>query len=277
MATTDTSIPILAAGNYADINGLHLYYETHGTGRPLILLHGGLGTGDMFGPVRTGLAAHRQVITPDLQGHGRTADIDRPLDVRLMADDIAALIRHLGLEKPDLVGYSLGGGVALLTALKYPELVGKAVVASAHIRYDALDPAMYAQQEQVGAAAADALKGTPMYEAYMAVAPQPEKFPQLLDKIGASMKKPFDFSEEVRGLKVPTMIVAADADMAPPSHYVEFFKLLDGGLRDGGWMGEGRPKGGHALAILPGLTHYNLGMSPLFAAVTLSFLDQPEG
>lgn len=275
MTTTATPIPIPAEGHYADVNGLHLYYEAHGSGRPLILLHGGLGTGDMFGPVRTELAAHRQVITPDLQGHGRTADIDRPLDVRLMADDIAALIRHLGLDKPDVVGYSLGGGVALMTAITHPELVGKVVVASAHIKYDALDPAMYAQQEQVGAAAADALKGTPMYDGYVAVAPRPEDFPRLLDKIGASMKKPFDFSDEVRGVTVPTMIVAADADMAPPSHYVEFFKLLDGGLRDGGWMGEGRPKGGHALAILPGLTHYNLGVSPLFAAVTLSFLDAP--
>ena len=273
MTTTDTTSTV---GAYADVNGLHLYYETHGSGRPLILIHGGLGTGDMFGPVRTDLAAHHQVITPDLQGHGRTADIDRPLDVRLMADDIAALIRHLGLDKPDLVGYSLGGGVALMTAIKHPELVRKVVVACAHIKYDALDPAMYAQQEQVGAAAADALKGTPMYDGYVAVAPRPEDFPRLLDKISASMKKPFDFSEEVRGVTVPTMIVAADADMAPPSHYVEFFKLLDGGLRDGGWMGEGRPKGGHALAILPGLTHYNLGMSPLFATVTLSFLDAPN-
>ena len=244
MTPTDTPAAIPTEGQFADVNGLHLYYETHGTGRPLILLHGGLGNGDMFGPVRTALAERHQVITPDLQGHGRTADIDRPLDVRLLADDIAALIRHLELDKPDLVGYSLGGGVALLTALKYPELVGKVVVASAHIRYDALDPAMYAQQEQVGAAAADALKGTPMYDGYVAVAPHPEDFPRLLDKIGASMKKPFDFSEEVRGVKVPTMIVAADADMAPPSHYVEFFKLLDGGLRDGGWMGEGRPRVG---------------------------------
>ena len=273
--TTDSPAATQPSGAYADVNGLHLYYETQGTGRPLILLHGGLGSGEMFGPVRTALAANHQVITPDLQGHGRTADIDRPIDVRLMADDIAALIRHLGLDRPDVVGYSLGGGVAFMTAVKYPELVRKLVVASAHVTYDALDPAMYAQQEQVGAAAADALKGTPMYEGYVRVAPRPEDFPRLLDKIGASMKKPFDFSEEVRGLKVPTMFVAADADMAPPSHYVEAFKLLDGGLRDGGWMGEGRPKGGHALAILPGLTHYNLGMSPLFAAVTLSFLDAP--
>jgi pimeloyl-ACP methyl ester carboxylesterase len=273
--TTATSAATQPSGAYADVNGLHLYYETEGSGRPLILLHGGLGSGEMFGPVRAALAANHQVITPDLQGHGRTADIDRPIDVQLMADDIAALIRHLELDKPDLVGYSLGGGVAFMTAVKYPELVRKLVVASAHIRYDALDPTMYAQQEQVGAAAADALKGTPMYEGYMRVAPHPENFPKLLDKIGASMQKPFDFSEEVRALKVPTMFLAADADMAPPSHYVETFKLLDGGLRDGGWMGEGRPKGGHALAILPGLTHYNLGASQLFATVTLSFLDQP--
>jgi pimeloyl-ACP methyl ester carboxylesterase len=137
---------------------------------------------------------------------------------------------------------------------------------------------MRLQQGQVSAAAADFMKETPMYELYQRVAPRPEDFPRLLDKIGASMAKDFDYSDEVRGLQVPTLIVAADADMAPPSHYVEMFKLLGGGLRDGGWMSEGRPAGGHALAILPGLTHYNIGVSPLFAAVTLAFLDeQPAG
>lgn len=113
-----------------------------------------------------------------------------------------------------------------------------------------------------------------MYETYQRLAPRPEDFGRLLDKIGASMAEDFDFSDEVRGLQVPTLIVCADADMAPPSHYVEVFKLLDGGLRDGGWAGEGRPAGGHALAVLPGLTHYDLGVSPLFAAVTLDFLDR---
>ena len=117
---------------------------------------------------------------------------------------------------------------------------------------------MRAQQGQVSAAAAEFMKDTPMYQLYQRVAPRPEDFPRLLDKIGEAMAKDFDFTEEVRGLQVPTLIVAADADMAPPSHYVEVFTLLDGGLRDGGWMGEGRPKGGHALAILPGLTHYNI-------------------
>src|SRR6202049_2535986 len=107
--TTDTK----GIGQYAKVNGLNLYYETHGAGRPLILLHGGLMSNETFGPVLPPLAERHQVIAPDLQGHGRTADIDRPIDVRLMADDIAALIDYLGLEKPDVVGYSLGGGVVL--------------------------------------------------------------------------------------------------------------------------------------------------------------------
>ena len=277
MNTPATTSDAPAAGQYADLNGLHLYYEVHGTGRPLILLHGGLGAGEMFAPVLPLFAANHQVILVDLQAHGRTADIDRPLDTRLMADDIAALIEHLGLEKPDLVGYSLGGGVAFWTAVKYPQLVNKLVIAATNVTRDAIPAEMLAQQEQVGAGAVEALKATPMYELYQRLAPRPEDFGRLLDKVGASMAVDFDFSEELRGIQVPTLLVAADADMAPPSHYVEAFKLLDGGLRDGGWMGEGRPKGGHALAILPGLTHYNLGVSPLFAQVALEFVEAPAG
>src|SRR5687768_9077109 len=273
--TIDWTTEVKGTGEYAEVNGINLYYEPLGSGRPMILLHGGLGSGEMFGPNLSALGENHRVINVDLQGHGRTADIDRPIDLRPMAGDIAALIDHLGLEKPDIVGYSLGGGVAFWTAVKYPEKVGKLVMASANIRRDAIPAEMLAQQGQVNAAAAEFMKDTPMYELYARVAPRPEDFGRLLDKIGASMAKDFDFSAEVRGLKVPTLIVAADADMAPPSHYVEAFKLLDGGLRDGGWMGEGRPKGGHALAILPGLTHYNLGASPLFATVTLDFLDNP--
>jgi pimeloyl-ACP methyl ester carboxylesterase len=128
----------------------------------------------------------------------------------------------------------------------------------------------------VNAAAAEFMKDTPMYQLYQGVAPRPEDFPRLLDKMGEGMAKDFDFTKEVRGLQVPTLIVAADADMAPPSHYTEVFSLLGGGVRDGGWLGEGRPEGGHALAILPGLTHYNIFSSPLFAAVTLAFLDEQQ-
>ena len=272
---TATTTSATGQGAYADVNGLHLYYETRGSGRPLILLHGGLGAGEMFEPILPTLARDHQVITVDLQGHGRTADIDRPIDVTLMADDIAALIDHLGLDRPDVVGYSMGGGVAFFVAVKYPEKVRRLVIASANMRRDAIPAEMLAQQAQVNASAAEFMKGTPMLELYERLAPRPDDFPRLLDKIGESMAKDFDFSDEVRNLQMPTLIVCADADMAPPSHYVEVFKLLDGGLRDGGWAGEGRPKGGHSLAVLPGLTHYNLGASPLFAAVTLDFVDAP--
>ena len=274
MTDTNWASDAAGTGQYAEVNGINLYYETHGAGRPLVLLHGGLGSGEMFGPVLPALAERHQVIVPDLQGHGRTADIDRPLDVRLMADDIAALIGHLKLDKPDVVGYSLGGGVALQTAAKYPALVGRLVVVSANVRRDAVYPEMLAQQGQVSAAAAEFMKDTPMYQLYQRVAPRPGDFPRLLDKAGEGMSKDFDFTEDVRGLQMPTLIVAADADMAPPSHYAEVFNLLDGGLRDGGWTGEGRPKGGHALAILPGLTHYDIVGSPLLAAAVLAFLDR---
>jgi pimeloyl-ACP methyl ester carboxylesterase len=275
MTDTDWTTTAKGTGQYAAVNGLDLYVETHGAGRPMILLHGGLGSGEMFGPVLPTLAAGHQVFAVDLQGHGRTADIDRPLDLRLMAGDIAALIDHLGLDRPDVVGYSLGGGVALHTAARYPRQVGRLVTASAYIRRDAIYPEILSQQGQVSAAAAEYMKDTPMYQLYQRVAPHPEDFPRLLDKIGASMAQDFDFTEDVRGLQVPTLVMAADADMAPPSHYVEIFNLLDGGLRDGGWTGEGRPKGGHALAILPGVTHYNIFSSPLFAAAVVNFLDAP--
>jgi pimeloyl-ACP methyl ester carboxylesterase len=271
--TTGTGPRATETGEYADVNGIKLYYERHGSGRPLILLHGGLGSTDMFALIVPILSDHHEVIAVDLQGHGRTADIDRPIDVRLMADDIAALIDHLGLDKPDVVGYSLGGGVAFFTASKYPDKVSKLVMASANIKRDAIPPEMLAQQGQVSAAAVEFMRDTPMYQNYVRVAPRPDDFGRLLEKIGESMANDFDYSAEVGALKVPTLIVAADADMAPPSHYVDVFKLLDGGLRDGGWMGEGRPKGGHALAILPKRTHYNIAESPLLAAVVLDFLD----
>ena len=274
MTSIDWTSDAMGSGQYAEVNGINLYYETHGAGRPMMLLHGGLASSEMFGPILPSLADHHQVIAVDLQGHGRTADIDRPIELGLIADDIAALIDRLGLDRPDVVGYSFGGGVAFHVAVKYPAKVRKLVMAAANIRPDAIYAEMRMQQGQVNAAAAEFMKDTPMYQLYQKVAPRPEDFPRLLDKMGALMAKDFDYTEEVRGLQVPTLIVAADADMAPPSHYVEVFKLLDGGLRDGGWMGEGRPAGGHALAILPGLTHYDVGTSPLFAAVTLDFLDR---
>ena len=273
MTTTEWTAAAAGTGEYAEVNGLSLYFERIGEGSPIVLLHGGLGSGEMFGPVLPTFADHHEIILVDLQGHGRTADVDRPIDVRTMADDVAALIEHLGLDHPDVVGYSLGGGVAWHVAFRHPEAIRRMVTASANISRQAIYPEMLAQQQQVGADAAEFMKETPMYELYQRVAPRPEDFPRLLDKVGQAMAVDFDFSDDVRALQVPTLVVAADCDMAPPSHYVEVFGLLGGGQRDGGWMAEGRPAGGHQLAILPGLTHYNLFMSPLFVAATLNFLD----
>jgi len=259
-------------GKYADVNGIKLYYEIHGVGRPLILLHGGLGAIEMFGPNLAALARGRRVIAVDLQGHGRTADIDRPLSVELMADDIAALVGHLGLDRPDVMGYSLGGGVALQTAIRHPEVVGKLVVVSTPFRRSAFYAEILAQQGQVGAAAAAAMKQTPMYQLYSRLAPRPEDWPRLLDKIGEAMKQDFDFSREIAGLRATTLIVAADADIFPPAHAVEMFALLGGGQRDGGWDGSGRPKS--RLAILPGLTHYTIFSAPALVATVIPFLDE---
>jgi pimeloyl-ACP methyl ester carboxylesterase len=261
------------AGRYAEVNGIRLYYEVRGSGRPLILLHGGLGAIEMFGPNLDALARGRQVIAVDLQGHGRTADIDRPLSIELMAGDIAALIEHLGLGRADVMGYSLGGGVAFQLALQHPELVNKLVLVSTPIRRNAFYPDILAQQGNVGAAAAEALKQTPMYQMYSALAPRPEDWPRLLAKIGEAMKKDFDYTDAVARIEAPTLIVAGDADIFPAAHAVEVFGLLGGGKRDGGWDGSGRPKS--QLAILPGLTHYTIFSAPALAAAVIPFLDQP--
>jgi len=258
---------------YADVNGIKLYYEIHGTGRPLVLLHGGLGAIEMFGPNLEALAKARQVIGVDLQGHGRTADIDRPLSAELMAGDIAALIKHLKLERPDIMGFSLGGGVALFVAMRHPELVGKLVVVSTPIRRNAFYPDILAQQGQVTAAAAEGMKQTPMYQMYASIAPRPEDWGRLLGKLGEGMAKDFDFSEDVAKIKATTLVVAGDADIFPPAHAVEVFGLLGGGKRDPGWDGSGRPSS--RLAILPGVTHYNMAIAPGLAPAVIPFLDEP--
>jgi pimeloyl-ACP methyl ester carboxylesterase len=261
------------AGHYADVNGIKLYYEVHGTGHPLILLHGGLGATSMFGANLPALAKGRQVIAVDLQGHGRTADIDRPISPQLMAGDIAALIKHLKLDRADIMGYSLGGGVATFTAIRHPELVGKVVIVSTNFKRSGVYPEMLAQQAQVGPEAAEAMKQTPMYQLYASIAPRPEDWPRLLQKIGEAMKGDFDYSKEIARIKAPTMVVAGDADIFPPSHAVEFFELLGGGKRDGGWDGSGRSNA--RLAILPGITHYTIFNAPALAAAVIPFLDEP--
>ena len=256
---------------YAPVNGLQLYYEIYGKGEPMILLHGGLGAIEMFTTSIPELSKNRQVIAVDLQGHGRTADIDRPLSVITMADDIAALMKHLNIKQADIVGYSFGGGVALQTAILHPEVVRKLVVMSTPIRRNAFHPEILQQQAMVNSGMVDMMKQTPMYQLYASIAPKPEDFGKLLDKIGAAMKEDFDFSAAVKTIKAPTLIIAGDADIFRPSHAVEIFELLGGGLKDGGWDGSGQVAS--QLAILPGVTHYNAFMSPAWPPIALAFLD----
>jgi pimeloyl-ACP methyl ester carboxylesterase len=261
-------------GNYAAVNGLDMYYEVHGEGEPLILLHGGVGAIEMFGEVLPLLAEGRRVIAVDLQAHGRTADIDRPMTFEAMADDVAALIEHLGLGEADVMGYSLGGGVALRTAIQHPEAVRKLVLVSTPFARDGWYPEVLAGMEQMGLEAAEPMKQTPTYQLYSSVAPRPEDWPVLLTKLGDLLGQDYDWSEEVAAMEAPAMIVVGDADSVRTSHAVAFFELLDGGKQDAGWDGSGMSDA--RLAILPGTTHYGIFFSPALAATVSPFLDTPE-
>jgi pimeloyl-ACP methyl ester carboxylesterase len=259
--------------SYADVNGLFLYYSEHGCGEPLVLLHGGFGSGEMFGPVLPALAEHRRVIAVDLQAHGRTADVGRPLRFETMAGDVAALIGHLGLVRSDVMGVSMGGVVALRTAIQHPEAVDRLVLVSVPFRRDGWFPEIAAAMRQFTPQHAKEMKQSAMYEPYARIAPRPGDWPVLHAKMGELLSGDYDWAAGVAGITAPTMLVYADADSIRPAHMVEFFALLGGGLRDAGWDGSGRPAG--RLAILPGTTHYDIFASPALAAPVLEFLEAP--
>ena len=256
---------------YVPANGINYYYEVHGRGEPLLLLHGGLGSIDMFGPVLPELTKQRQVIAVDLHGHGRTALGDRPINLIDIGNDLAVVLKQLGYEKVDVLGYSFGGGAAFRLAVQHPSLVRRLVIASAPFAQDGFFPEMLPQQAQVGAAMADAMKETPMYVSYAAVAPRPQDFPRLLDRMGELMRRPYDWSEDVKKLQMPVMLLYGDSDMIRPEHIVRFYQLLGGGQRDAGWMREHMSR--NRLAILPNLTHYEVFMSPALAGTVLPFLN----
>ncbi|MEA2384964.1 MAG: hypothetical protein QOH72_4935 [Solirubrobacteraceae bacterium] len=260
--------------SYADVNGLSLHYEEHGTGEPLILLHGGIGAGEMFTPILPALSEARRVITVDLQGHGGTADVDRPLRPELMADDIAALIEALGLEQVDLMGYSLGGIVALRTAIQHPALIRRLVLVSVAFRRDGSHPEVVAAMDQMSAAAAEPMRQSPLYEQYARLAPRVEDWPVLIGKISEALKDDYDWTADVGRITARTLLVFADADSIRPAHIAEFFALLGGGLRDAGWDNSARPS--NQLAILPGRTHYDIYLAPALAPAVAQFLAAPR-
>jgi pimeloyl-ACP methyl ester carboxylesterase len=259
------------SSGYVAAHGIDYWFEIRGKGEPLLLLHGGLMSSRLFGPVLTKLAEHRQVISVDLQGHGRTALGDRKIRIEDIGRDLGTVVRNLGFRQIDAMGYSFGGFAALQLAAQHPALVRRLVIVSAPYAQNGFFAEMLPQQASVSAAMADGMKETPMYTGYAAIAPRPQDFPRLLDAMGEFMRQPYDWSAQAKQLKMPVMLVYGDADMVRPDHIVEFYQMLGGGLNDAGWMREHMT--GNRLAILPDLTHYEIGAAPLLADTVLPFLE----
>jgi pimeloyl-ACP methyl ester carboxylesterase len=258
---------------YAPVNGLEMYHEIRGSGRLLVVLHGAYMTIDSMGEIVPELAETRQVIAVELQAHGRTADIDRPLSYEFMADDVAALLRHLGIEQADIFGYSMGGGVALQVAIRHPEVVRKLVVASASYTSEGMHPELL---EMIPSITPEAFAGSPIEEEYLRVAPNPDDFPTLVAKLKQLDMEPFAWPQEIRGIEAPTLLIIGDSDAIRLEHAVELFRLLGGGV-----MGDlaGLPKS--QLAVLPGTAHFvHAGSAVLdradwLVAMIGGFLDAP--
>lgn len=258
--------------SYVTSNGIDFYYDEQGAGdgTPLVLLHGGIGSGEMFAPVLPELAATRRVIRVDLQGHGRTGDVDRPFDVGAMADDVAGVIERVAGGQAGVLGYSLGAKVALRLALQHPERVSRLLLVSIAIRRSGNHADAIAAMDAMTPEVAELIKPSPAGQFYAQHAPDPEHWGTLIAKTSDALKHDYDWTEEVRELKPRTQLIFADADSIRPDHIVEFYGLLGGGLRDAGWDGSAQPS--NRLAILPGRSHYDILTSPLLAPVVDGFL-----
>ncbi|WP_217369323.1 alpha/beta fold hydrolase [Nonomuraea antri] len=268
---TDQS-PAAPQTGYAQVNDLRMYYEIHGTGDgvPLLLLHGGLFNIDLqFGALIPGLAATRQVIAADFQGHGRTNDADRPLTTAGLAADVVGLLKHLGVPQADVFGFSVGGAVALHLAIRHPELVRKAIVSSVsfHPRGDRPE-----NSEAVGEMTVDMIAGTPMEAEYLAKSPHPERLQTLLDKLGGYDPGFTGWSDDdIRGIAAPTLITVGDCDAVRLEHAVEFLRLRGGDV-NGDFVGVPVSQ----LAVFPGTTHFTgLARTDLVHDVVQAFLDAP--
>jgi pimeloyl-ACP methyl ester carboxylesterase len=275
MAETDTNTaPHMG---YAPVNGLRMYYEIHGTDRagggraPVLLLHGAYMSTRAFGPLLAGLAATRRVVVCDMQGHGRTADAERPLTYEGLADDAAGLLAHLGIDQADVVGYSMGGGVAFQLALRHPHLVHMLVPISASYTSDGLQPELL---QMIPSMTPEMLAGSPLEAMYVELAPNPGRFPVLVEKLKALDMTPFAWPAEE--ITAPVMIVIGDADAIRAEHAVELFRILGGGA-----MGDLAGVSKARLAVLPGTTHFIppgsgvLDRSDWLLAMIPAFLDAP--
>jgi pimeloyl-ACP methyl ester carboxylesterase len=256
---------------YAPVNGVDVYWESRGEGGPALLaVHGGYGLASTFDELLSGLAEHRRVVAIELQGHGHTRDIDRAFSFAGLGDEIAGVIDHLGLGPVDLLGYSLGGEASLRAAIQHPTRVRRLVLVSIAFRRDGWFPEIRAAFDQMSRAGFPQLGQSPLHRAWRAVAPDPGAFPALMDKTGDLLRQHYDWTEEVRQLAAPTLLVYGDADSIPPAHAAEFFALLGGGLQDAGW--DGALPSASRLAILPGRTHYDIIGAPQLPGVLAQFL-----
>jgi pimeloyl-ACP methyl ester carboxylesterase len=255
-AKAETEEPtVKVQGNYANVSGLKMYYEIHGTGSPLVLLHGAFGCATVF-PT---LAKNRQVIAIELQGHGHTADIDRPLTYEQMADDTAALLKQLKIEQADFFGYSMGGTVALGVAIRHPKLVRKLVTAGSLYgkMEDAYDPEIVTQFKSLSSDFAP----KELKDPYDKVAPDPKQWPVLVAKV---KKMGLEFKgfarEDMKSIKAYVLVTIGDRDVVRPEHAVEMFRLIPNAQ----------------LAVFPGGDHFMLWRSPEKMLPTIAaFLDAP--
>jgi pimeloyl-ACP methyl ester carboxylesterase len=256
-------------GKYINVNGLKMYYEIHGQGQPLVLLHGAFSAiGTSFEQVLPGIAQSRQVIAFEMQAHGHTADIDRPLSMEQMADDTAAALRQLGIEQADFFGYSMGAAVALHVAIRHPEIVRKLVLASVTYRLDGIHPGL---MEGLGEMKPEMMFGSPWHDEYMRIAPRPEDFATLFAKKTEMDQGIKDIpAEAIAAIKAPTLLIIGDSDLIRPEHAVEMFRLLGGGVF--GDTPAGLPSS--QLAVLPGTSHVTLVYrADLLLAIIPPFLD----
>jgi pimeloyl-ACP methyl ester carboxylesterase len=247
MASSDAPAPVQTG--YAPVGDLRMYYEVHGEGSPLVLLHGAYMTIDAMGPLLPGLAASRTVIAPEQQGHGRTADVERPITYEQMADDTAVLIQQLGIEAADVLGFSMGGGIALQMAIRHPAAVRKLVVASASYASDGM-PAV--AREMFPTITPELFAGTPIEADYKRTAPNPDDFPSLVEKLTRLDTTEFAWPrQQIRDIAAPTLVVLGDSDGVVLEHAVELFRL-----RGGGVMGDLQGMPASQLAVLPGTSHF---------------------